>query len=48
MQKKALLLPIILAVAFGASSAGCGAGQAPSPITPAPDSPTFIYFYTDG
>ena len=48
MQKKAVLIPIIVAVALGANLAGCGEGQAPSPITPAPDSPTFLYFYTDG
>ena len=28
--------------------AGCGADQAQSPITPAADTPTFLYFYTDG
>jgi hypothetical protein len=48
MRKKEALIPIILSVVFGASFAGCGEGQAPSPVTPAPDGPTFIYFYTDG
>jgi hypothetical protein len=39
----------VVSVAFLALViAGCGVTGGESPITPFPDGPTFLYFYTDG
>jgi hypothetical protein len=48
MNNRSAVLSVVLAMAVGALVAGCGDSASGSPITPAPDSPTFIYFYTDG
>jgi hypothetical protein len=48
MTKKPAVLSVALAIALGAFAAGCEAAASGSPITPAPDRPTFLFFYTDG
>ena len=48
VRKIAIPISVTLAMALGVLVSACGAGRSGSPITPAPDSPTFIYFYTDG
>lgn len=48
LTKRLDLLTFAVILTLGAALAGCGEGQTDSPITPAPDSPTFLYFYTDG
>jgi hypothetical protein len=48
MRKIASPISITVAIALWPLLTACGAGPSGSPITPAPDSPTFLYFYTDG
>ncbi len=48
VTKRPVLFTFAVMLALGAALTGCGEGQSESPITPAPDSPTFLYFYTDG
>ena len=48
MTKKPALLSIAIAIALGAFVAGCETDVSESPITPAPDTLTFLYFFTDG
>ncbi|MHA2427679.1 MAG: hypothetical protein ACXADB_06625 [Candidatus Hermodarchaeia archaeon] len=44
MNRIALISIALLVVAIS----GCASSGGDSPITPAPDRPTFLYFYTEG
>ena len=44
MNRDSLIGIALLALAIS----GCGAKTDASPVTPAPDRPTFLYFYTEG
>lgn len=44
MKKNALLGVVLLTIMISSCSTSTG----DSPITPASDRPTFLYFYTDG
>ena len=48
LTTRPVLLTFAVILTLGAALAGCGEGQSASPITPSPNSPTFLYFYTDG
>ncbi|NIS81052.1 MAG: hypothetical protein GTO14_12780 [Anaerolineales bacterium] len=47
-MKKQWMNVFAIAFTLGLLVTGCGASQPRSPIAPAPDKPTFLYFYTDG
>jgi hypothetical protein len=44
MKKYSLIGLLILTSVIS----GCGEQSSNSPVTPAPDRPTFLYFYTEG
>jgi hypothetical protein len=48
MVKKAALYSATAITTLGLMASGCAAEQRGSPVTPSPDKPTFVYFYTDG
>jgi hypothetical protein len=39
---------IAAALILSLIASGCAVEQTSSPVTPSPDKPTFVYFYTDG
>ncbi|MEE8121021.1 MAG: hypothetical protein V3T55_05800 [Anaerolineales bacterium] len=48
MVKKTVLYSIAAVITLGLMVTGCGTEQTSSPVTPSPDKPTFLYFFTDG
>jgi hypothetical protein len=48
MAKKIVFYSVTAVIALGLMVTGCGTEQTSFPVTPFPDKPTFVYFFTDG
>ncbi len=47
MVKKTVLYSLTAVITLGLMVTGCGTEQTSFPVTPSPDKPTFLYFYTN-
>lgn len=48
MVKKTVIYSVTAVITLGLMVTGCATDQTRPPVTPSPDKPTFLYFYTNG